>query len=375
MSHDHPHPDPAAPPPAATPPPPHDHRAVEDAGTQALSEALRSSFTIVRFLMLVLVAAFLLSGVFTIEPNQVAVLLRFGRPVGVGDQQLLQPGLHWKFPYPIDEVVTVPVGEVRTLRSTAGWYYMTPEEEIAGGKNPDTAFNVLIPGVDGYTLTGDGNIVHVRATVNYRIRDPLRYAFEFANTTQLLQHLLDNALYHASARFHADDALYRQRALFREAVMQRFVRSVEEAGLGIDVDPREVRIDPPLYVQSAFSQVLDAQQKRDIRISEAESYARGATNRAIGEASVVVQTGLTLSNTFVQAVATDATNFIGLLPAWNRNPDLLRERLLAETSQRILTNAQFKVFLPSRPDGHPRELRLQLSRETEAPVRTPTPSP
>jgi hypothetical protein len=70
-------------------------------------------------------------------------------------------------------------------------------------------------------------------------------------------------------------------------------------------------------------------------------------------------------------VATDATNFLGLLPAWDRNRELLRERLLAETAQRVLTNAQFKLFLPERPDGRARELRLQLSKEIESPTRSP----
>ena len=217
---------------------------------------------------------------------------------------------------------------------------------------------------------GDGNIVHVRATVNYRIADPLRYEFEFAQTTNVLQHLLDNALFYAAARFNADDALYgSRRAAFREVVVRRFTESVERLQVGVSLDPREVRVEPPLYVQRAFTEVVDAQQKRDIKIREAETYARGATNKAVGEASAVFQDGLTLSNTLVQAVATDATNFVGLLPAWQRSPQLLRERLLAETTQRILTNAQFKAFLPARADGHPREIRLQLNKEIEPPTR------
>src|SRR5205823_7667441 len=74
---------------------------VEDVSAGALSEALRSSFNVVKLLMGALVLAFVLSGVFTVKPNQVAIKLRFGKPVGVG--QLLKPGLHWKFPYPIED--------------------------------------------------------------------------------------------------------------------------------------------------------------------------------------------------------------------------------------------------------------------------------
>ena len=64
---------------------------VEDAGAQALSEALQSSFKIVKFLMVALVIAFFASGFFTVKPNEVAIKLRFGRPVGLGSEQLLAP--------------------------------------------------------------------------------------------------------------------------------------------------------------------------------------------------------------------------------------------------------------------------------------------
>ncbi len=375
MSHDHLHPEPedarkSASPTAPRPAP----AALEDAGAQALAEALRSSFGIVKFLMLGLVAAFFISGVFTVKPNQVAILLRFGAVVGTGPDQLLQPGLHWKLPYPIDELVTVPVGETRMITSSTGWYGMTPEEAVAGEKSEENAPVSLQPGWDGYTLTGDRNIIHVRATLNYRISDPRAFAFGFVGYTNFLQSALDNALFHASARFHSDDALYRQRARFQEAVLARVTETVERLGLGAALDLREVRVDPPLSVKKAFTDVLDAQQKGDTRVREAEAYARNVTNSAIGEASVVVQTSLTMSNTLVEAVRTDATNFLGLLPSHARNPQLLKERLRTETVQRVLTNAQFKAFLSERPDGQSRELRILLSRELEAPTKTEAPA-
>src|ERR1051326_4841925 len=130
-----------------------------------------------------------------------------------------RPGLHWKFPYPIDDVVYVPVGETHIVTSTAGWYFQTPAEAAAGQK--PQAIGMLRAGVDGYTLTGDGDIIHARATLSYRISDPVSYVFHFANATNLLQHVLDNALFYASAAFSADDALYRNKLAFQESVQKR----------------------------------------------------------------------------------------------------------------------------------------------------------
>jgi len=363
MSNEHSHPTPEPRPTAVAPPP---ASPLEDAGAQALSEALRSSFKIVKFLMVALVVAFFASGIFTVKPNQIAVKLRFGEPVGAGVERLLKPGLHWKFPYPIDEIVFVPVGESRTVTSTAGWYYLTPEQEAAGGE-PEKQES-LRPGVDGYTLTGDGNIIHARVSLSYRITDPVNYEFGFVNTTNLLQHVLDNALIHASARFTANDALYGATKLaFQEAVLERVKQLVSRLNLGIAIEPREVRAVAPPSVADAFDNVVKAQQQGDIKIQEAEGYARGATNRAVGEATVVIRDGVTRSNFLVQTVAAEARSFNDLLPRYQSNQELFQQRLLTDTMQRVLTNAQFKVFLPQRADGKPRELRLQLNKEPELP--------
>lgn len=368
MSNDHSHPGPdpvpkaAAPAPEAAPTPP---PAAEDAGALALAEALRSSFKIVKFLMVALLVAFFASGIFTVKPNQIAIKLRFGSPVGDGAERLLKPGLHWKFPYPIDEIVYVPVGESRTVMSTAGWYYLTPEQEASGQepeKNPS-----LRPGVDGYTLTGDGNIIHARVILSYRITDPISYEFGFGNATNLLQHVLDNALIYASARFTADDALYRNKLAFQETVLERVNRLVGKLNLGIAIEPREVRAVAPPSVADAFDNVVKAQQQGDIKIQEAEGYARGATNRAAGEANLTVRDGMTRSNYLVQTVAAEARSFNDLLPRYQSNRELFQQRLLTDTMQRVLTNAQFKVFLPQRADGKTRELRLQLNKEPELP--------
>src|SRR5437870_12205831 len=139
-----------------------------DAGSQALSEALRSSFAIVKVVMVILVVVFLASGFFKVNPQEQAIILRFGRPVGKGPGALLGPGPHWSFPYPIDEYVKVSVSGIQKVGSTVGWYATTPAQELAGSEPPPNVS--LNPAADGYALTADGNIVHTRATLTYRIK-------------------------------------------------------------------------------------------------------------------------------------------------------------------------------------------------------------
>src|SRR5207249_4978338 len=77
--------------PRPAPEPSREPEVAEDAGTQALSEALRSSFVIVKVLMVGLVIVFMCSGVFTVPSQKKAIILRFGKPVGIGEKMLLEP--------------------------------------------------------------------------------------------------------------------------------------------------------------------------------------------------------------------------------------------------------------------------------------------
>lgn len=346
------------PPPPANPNP----AVVEEVGSRALSDALRSSFVIVKILMVGLVILFFFSGIFTVPSNERAIILRFGRAVGTGEDQLLGPGLHWAFPSPIDEVVRIPIGEIQTVRSTAGWYQTTPEQEAAGNQQAQTG--TLNPAVDGYTLTSDGNIIHVRAAVNFRISQPLNYALNFVNASNVLQGAVDNALFYASARFTAEQATRTEREAVRAAIEQRVRDLVDQHQLGVTVEQGgvQVQIVPPLQVKDAFERVSSAEIERRQSNDVARAYANRVLSTAKGEADAAINQGKTDANRMLAQVAADAQYFRDQLPNYTANPELFKARLQAESMTRILTNVQERVFaLPVSPSGEPSELRLLLN--------------
>ena len=346
----------SSPPPPTPPPAP---GAGYDPSSQALSEAFRSSFQLVKLIMAGLVVLFVCSGVFVVEPNQVAVVLRLGQPRGVGQEQLLKPGWHWALPYPIDEKIRIPVGQSHTLISTTGWYATNPEMEAANTE--PQAMGVLRPDSDGYTLTADGNIIHVRATIKYRITDPLRYTFGFTNTTEILTNVVNEAIFYSSARTRADAALYKDKTAFRDLVISRVKTQVEELQLGVTLEPSDVETKAPADVRIQFEAVNAAEQERSKKISDARGQGDELTRRAVGEAQAIMGGGVISSNRLVQAVSSFATSFNDQLPSYKANPQLFRERLLATRLLRSMTNNNVKFFIPERFD----QLRLQLSREPE----------
>jgi membrane protease subunit HflK len=346
---------------------------VEDAGSRALAEALKSSFRIVQLGMAILIGVFLFSGFFKIGPQERAVILRFGAPVGGEEKALLGPGLHWSFPYPIDEVVRIPYSEIQQVKSTVGWYFTTPEKEALGTEDMVGPTQGLNPAVDGYVVMGDGDIIHARATLSYRIEYPIRYKFDFANASNTVQNALDSALIYAAARFKVDDALTTEQARFQEAVRARVAELLQKQNVGIAIQQCQVQTKPPRQLKQPFDAVLTAVSIRDKVLNDAASEQNKITNRAAADATGIINAARAESDTLVKSVQADAKYFTDLLPHYRANPQLTVNILLSEKVGQVLTNAQEKWYLPERTDGKPWEIRLQLNREPLAPKQPATP--
>lgn len=333
----------------------------EDIGTRALNDALRSGLSILKFVMGLVAITVVFSGICIIEPNEVAVILRFGRPVGVGPDRALKPGLHWACPYPVDEVVRIPAGQSQTVVSTVGWHAASPEQ-IARGEAPP-ARGALTPGADGYLISADGNIFHARATLKYRISDPLQYAFSFQDVTNLLRTLLNNALIHAASQYSAEAAIYRDKLGFRDTVLAELSSALSRRSVGIALDPFDVQVVAPVDVRPAFEAVLAAEQERSQRMNEAAAYSSEITLKAEGQAGALRSEGWTLANQIRVTVPAEAKYFEEQLPHYLKNPPLFRRRLLVEAMQAVLTNSQDVFLLPRAFGAEPNHVRLQLNRE------------
>jgi len=360
----------------APPPSPERPTVREDVSTQALAEALASSFLIVRILLVLLVIFFLCSGMFTVGPQERALILRLGRPVGIGDKALLGPGFHWAFPAPIDEVVKIPAGEVRTASSTTGWYFTTAERELTREEAPPG--ESLDPARDGYVLTSDANIVHVRATLRYRIVDPIQFEFGLADAPGFITNALNNAINYAASHFTVDAILTRDYTAFRERVRARLENLIDRHRLGIVVEQADVRAINPRQkqVSEAFDGVARAGLVSGQVLNEAQSYANQVRNRAMGESAALTNAARVDQTRLIEAVGAEAAQFSSLLAQYRTNPALFALLWQGETIQRAMTNSQIERFyLAPGPGDRPRELRLQLSREPAKPVQPPSPPP
>ncbi len=354
--HLHPPEENAAPPPGAMDRP-------VDAGSQALSEALRSSFGIVKFVMFILVCVFLGSGLFTVGPQERAIIIRLGKPVGQGEKALLGPGLHLAFPYPIDEYRKVPITAIQQVRSTVAWYATTLEQEQAGTEVEALPTGTpLNPLVDGSALTADKNIIHARATLTYHISDPIAFVFNFVNASNLVQSALDDALLATAASYNVDDLLTRDRAGFKDAVLKRVTTLVEDQKLGITVEQCVVDSRPPRQLKEGFQSVLDAEVKRGKALNTARGYENEVLSKAGADAQARTNAAEADRVRMVREAASQADRFLELLPKYEANPQLFKQQRQAEVLARVFTNAQNKIYVASK-EGKEKEFRLQLNQE------------
>ncbi|HEU0009731.1 MAG TPA: protease modulator HflK, partial [Verrucomicrobiae bacterium] len=310
-----------------------------------------------------LVVLFLFSGFFTVGPQQKAVKLRFGKPVG--DGKLYGPGAHWAFPPPIDEVIKIPVGQVQNVSSTIGWYATTAAAEAAKTEPPPG--ESLSPLRDGYLITADENIIHVRATLRFRIAEPgLRFALEFTDATNAVRNAFNNALLYAAARYKVDDAITRDQAGFRETALLRLEQLIATQRLGILVEQIEnVQVIPPRQLKDAFARVSESEQRRGKEINDARSYENQTISKARAEAEARRNAGEAERTRLVEFVAAEVERFTNNLPAWRANRTLFTQQRQAETMRTIFTNAQETIVAPERGPG--RQTWIQINREPPKP--------
>jgi len=345
---------PAAPPSPAPPP------AVEDSSALALSDALQSSFLLVKIMMWIMAVAFLGSGFFTVKDGEKAIILRFGKPVGEGEQALLGPGAHWAFPAPIDRVETVSLGKREEASAVVG----LPANPNGVGLEDPPAYpkSTLNPKFDGYAITADTNILHVSARLYYKVTDPVSYLFNFAQSRALVTNILNNAVLYAASRFTVDQIL-NNRSAFRECVDQRVVSLIEEQRLGIAVDQMTATPYVPGHSKGLFEQVLLETDANDKKANTAISYSNQIISRALAEAHSLTNAAQAESEAYVGLAREEAAQFNKVLPKYQADSNLYMSLRLAQTMGHVLTNAVETKFVSRRADGKPVELRILLGRE------------
>ena len=393
-----------------------------DAAGKSLSEALSISFIILKVIMIVLVVAFLASGFKTVGSDERALVLRFGKILGVGEERVLGPGPHWVFPYPIDEIIRIPVEKKVNLPINSFWYFQTKEEILEGSKRKERPPASLNPLQDGYCITrsekqsdaiagsdcNDYNIIHCKWQITYQIDDLERF---FRNVyaedvkpgqvyfdvitksiTPLLEDLVEDSVVAAMVNYTIDDAIKSQDRIPKHVarLLQEKLDQIE-SGIKI-VSVYLTDITWPRQVDEAFLASIKASQTSQTAISGARTYAENTLNQAAGPVAQRLFAALHDKNIsdqekellwsqlagaaeekiaqarayrtkVVETARANADYLQQLLPEYRKRPQLVIQKVYQDAIEYVLNNADEKFVIQPTQGAKGREIRILLSRD------------
>ena len=332
-----------------------------DPANQSLAEALNLSFNILKIIMGLLVLLFLFSGVFTVDQDEVAMVLRFGKIQGTMANRILKPGLHWTWPYPLSEVIKIPTGRQHQLVIDDFWYYEKDRANL--DKRREKVPETLDPEIDGYCLTGDANIIHCQWQVRYRIADPYAYYTRGSQPQELLKYIVSSCIVKAAATFTAHNALRDRIDDFRLQVQSQSQQQLDLIECGIKIQGLAIpQLRAPRQVQHAFEAVLQAKNEMEKNIESAKNYRSQILNKAQGERARLIAAAKNYALQTEKEAQSDATYFAHLVDLYRRHSAILKHQHYGRVIEEVTHKIQ-EMFLFAKKSKKYRELRVQFNRD------------
>ena len=261
--------------------------------------------------VIVITLLLLMDITYLIDQQERGVVLRFGRY-----ERILQPGLNFVFPSMIDKVISVNVGQVRSITHKASM------------------------------LTQDENIVDVEVAVQWRINDPADFIFNVKEPALTLRQVTESAVRAVIGQSELDYVLTEGRseiAQQQQQLMQKILVDNYKAGIlivTIEMQPAK----PPEDVKAAFDDAIKAREDEQRLVNEAEAYRNDILPRARGGAARIREEANAYKASVTARSEGDAARFEQLLEEYEQAPEITRKRLYLESIESVMTGTS-KVLI------------------------------
>jgi len=295
-----------------------------------LAERLRSSGPSSRrpVMMLAALAIVLVVGVnsyYTVQPQETAVIQRFGRYIATAEA-----GLHFKIPFGVDTVSKVVTG--RVLQREYG--YRTVEPGIRSHFEKKGHEN------ESLMLSGDLNVVDVLWTVQYMISDPVRYLFKVSGVEATLDDISESVMRRIVGNHYFDDVLTVGRASIAEKCRKEIQEIMDSYQTGIQIVAVKLQdVNPPDPVKPAFNEVNEAKQEKERTVNEAQEAYNQKIPRASGEAKQTVTQAEGYATERVNKAQGETKRFLDILSEYRKASDVTRRRMYLDSFESIMSKA------------------------------------
>jgi len=277
------------------------------------------------------------SGFFRVEPDELGVVLRFGKFV-----REVQPGLNYHLPYPIETALTPPA--LRVNKTDVG---IRAVEDIRRG----TSVRELPE--ESLMLTGDENIVDVDFSVLWRVRPTSvgDYLFNIQVPEGTVKAVAESAMREVIGRSTIQPVLTGARQTIETAVQELMQKTLDNYGAGILIQQVQLqKVDPPTQVIDSFRDVQAARSDLERAQNEAQTYANRVVPEARGRASKITQDAEAYREQTVAEANGETSRFLQIYEQYKKAPGVTRERMYLETMERIL-GANNKTIIDTGPQS------------------------
>ncbi len=271
----------------------------------------------------------LVSGFFIVQEGQQAVVTSFGKYSHTADA-----GFQWRMPYPFQAHETVPVTQLRSI-------------EV--GRNAVVQSTGLR---DSSMLTQDENIVDIRFTVQYNLKDSRAYLFENRNPDDAVVQAAESAVREIVGKSTMDSVLYEQRDAIANELVKSIQTQTDRLNTGILVVNVNVQnVQAPEQVQAAFDDAFKAGADRERLKNEGQAYANDVIPKAQGTAARLREESEGYKSRVVAQAEGDAQRFASVLTEYKKAPAVTRDRLYIDTMKEVYSNVS-KVYVDSRNNSN-----------------------
>jgi membrane protease subunit HflK len=295
------------------------------------------------------------SGFFIVQEGQQAVVTSFGKYSHTADA-----GFQWRMPYPFQAHETVNFTQLRS-------------KEV--GRNNVVAATGLR---DSSMLTQDENIVDIRFTVQYRLKDARAFLFENRDPEDAVTLAAESAVREIVGKSKIDSVLYEQRDAIAADLVKSVQNQIDRLKAGIVVVNVNVQsVQPPEQVQAAFEDTLKAGQDGDRLKKEGLAYASDVIPKAQGTSARLREESEGYKAKTIAEADGDARRFTSVLTEYQKAPAVTRDRMYIDTMRQVYSNVS-KVMIDSRSNSNllylPLDKLLQQSNVTNVVPTVPVPS-
>jgi membrane protease subunit HflK len=306
----------------------------------------------------------LASGFYTVDEKQRGVVFTFGKYT-----ELTSPGLRWRLPFPFQAQEIVNLSQVRTVE--------------VGYRN---TVKTKVPR-ESIMLTGDENIIDIQFAIQYTLKDPLAYLFNNKQPDDTVLQAGEAAFREVVGASKMDFVLYEGREQVAAEAQKLIQQILDRYKTGIAISNVTMQnAQPPEQVQAAFDDAVKAKQDLERQKNEGQAYFNDVVPKAQGAASRLTEEAQGYRQRVVANSEGEASRFKQVLVAYNKAPQVTRQRMYIDTVQQMLSSSS-KILLDAKSGGNllylPLDKIMQMSAgalpETTAQSKQtlidPTPNP